>query len=285
MCTDIVAPKAELLLKKGNLLVVKFSETVIFDTTNFNEISKFMNVTIEGIDCNLNWELQESFTTKNTRISLSQQQYSSNILHIQTKPKCSLPAGKAYFQVKFVYPTKITDSDYNALATSILKVKTQKFNYISDTEKAALSATGAAFDNSGIVTFIIMITISLVQSAAIGSFWSFVNMLQILGYVPAIQCFIPYNLEIFLTEYMSVKKVVFPFYLLPDFILNPARIVAAFITAPLNNRFLMVGYGSLSFIFNFSEELSTWILLLFFYLLLRFLCFVLPEDKYFLSYF
>jgi len=204
-------------------------------------------------------------------------------LVINLHPKCSLQKFLQIIKVVFREPSLVVDMSGNPLSTPIMQIKTQNYKYISDSEKQASTVIGSAFDSSSLVTFFLMISISLLQSAAIGSFWDFVNMLQILAYLPIIDCYIPINLELFLTEYLSIKKVVFPFYLFPDFILNPMRYIKAFLTKPLSERFIIVGYDSISFIFNFIEELTTWILLAIFYAILCLLCYLIPESTYFLT--
>ena len=106
-----------------------------------------------------------------------------------------------------------------------------------------------------------MIGISLFQSVALGSFWIFINMIQMLFYLPTLDCILPYNFEIFISEYMSIKDVSIPFNILPDFLWNPLNIFSGLMTLPFNERLFEKGYESLSFLYNFGNELLTWILL------------------------
>jgi len=268
-CVDILSPKAKLLIHKATELTIKFSEVIVIQP-NIQALINTLNITIIGTlePCKVEWQI---FNLKYLE---------TDTLIIKTIPHCSLQTNRQLFMVHFTVPKIVQDYSENVLATPVLYAKTKKYSYISDSEKAALSAAGSAFSGSSIFTLFFMIGLSLLQSAAIGSFWAFVNMLQILSFMPIIECFIPYNLEIFLTEYLTIKKIVFPFYLIPDFILSPIRLISSFLTSPLNDRFLIAGYDSLSFIFNFGEELYTWVLLLFLYLALRFLCWLIPKTKY-----
>eukprot|EP01022_Parablepharisma_sp_SALTPOND_P031822 TRINITY_DN817_c0_g1_i8.p5 TRINITY_DN817_c0_g1~~TRINITY_DN817_c0_g1_i8.p5 ORF type:complete len:354 (-),score=14.54 TRINITY_DN817_c0_g1_i8:678-1739(-) len=235
-----------------------------------------MNVTLEGTkeDCEFDWELSSDFSENSSFKKLA----------ILAKPKCSLQESAQMYTVNFNDISLVVDSSNNTLSTSTLKARSKRYVYISEGEKAALESTGTMFDSSGVATFVLMLGISLFQSVAVGSFWAFVNMLQMIAYLPIINCVIPYNLEMFLTEYLTVKKVVFPFQLLPDFKYNPLRYFGAFLTKPFNDKFLITGYDSLSFIFNFSDEILTWVLLAFFYLLLRILDRLIPRSVYLFLY-
>jgi len=273
ICYDILNPTSQLLLKNATILTIKFNEYVQFKASSY-DLQKTMNITIENtiMPCEIEWKFNKPFKAFYEI---------TNKLIINLHPKCSLQKLLQIIKVVFIDPSLVVDMSGNQLSTPTMHIKTQNYKYISESEKQTTASMGSAFDSSSLVTFGLMIGISLLQSVAIGSFWAFVNMLQILSYLPIIDCFIPYNLELFLTEYLTIKKIVFPFYLIPDFILNPMRYIAAFLTRPLNSRFMIVGYDSMSFIFNFIEELTTWILLTIFYLFLRFLCWLIPESKYF----
>ncbi len=106
-------------------------------------------------------------------------------------------------------------------------------------------------------------------------------MVQLLSYIPLINGVIPYNLEIFLRDYLSVGSIVIPLRLLPLGDFNPLSWVASFATNPFNDRFQLFGYESVSFIWNFVEQLTTWFVVLLIYLVLRVLCRVLPENRHY----
>jgi hypothetical protein len=76
-------------------------------------------------------------------------------------------------------------------------------------------------------------------------------MLQILSYLPGLNCYIPFNLEVFLT----IKDVAIPFNMLPDFPFSPLELTEYFMTDPLTEKLSTIGYESISFIFNFSDEI------------------------------
>ncbi len=104
-------------------------------------------------------------------------------------------------------------------------------------------------------------------------------MLQILSYIPAIGCQIPSNLQVFLTEYLAVAKMTVPLKALPGFIPNPLGWLGDFLTVPVNLRFSICGYESVSFIYNFADQLLTWVLLAVGYIALCLLTSILPKSR------
>ena len=278
VCIDVQPPTGILTVRKDSTLDIMFSEKVVSSVNSIyhhdkligTSLAKTMIVKLEDMKtaCGMTWQLVnrfESFTKFDT-------------LRIKINVTCSLRANAQRFVVNFTDDSIIMDPAGNRLASTVLYARTVRYIYISDTEKAAVESTGTAFSSSSLLTLLLMLGISLFQSATIGSFWAFVNMLQILSYLPMMGCIIPYNLELFLTEYLTVKKMVFPFHLIPGIPFNPFSAFADFITKPLNDRFALSGYETLSFLFNFADELMTWLILLGVYLLLAMLTSILPKD-------
>lgn len=172
----------------------------------------------------------------------------------------------------------ITDYYNNTLVTTSFSAKALRFKYVSSTEQAATDASGKAFSITSIASLLVIIGINLLQSAAMGSFWSFINMTQLLFYIPTINVLIPSNLRTFLSSYLSVVKIAIPLDVLPDWIPNPLDTLSPFITNPFNSRFLEIGYGTTSFVLNFAEELISWVMIGLTYILLSFLDCVIPEG-------
>jgi len=272
ICYDIVPPKATMQIKRVNRLIITFSETVII-RTNSTKLAESMKITLidAPYGCTFSWSINGSFA-QNTKL---------NEIEISAYPKCSLKANVQEFVVEFRNPYEITDSAWNELQTPRLKVKSHKFSYVSQEQKEAVRNTGGAFDSVSLLTFVIMIGFFVLQSVAIGSLWAFVNMLQMISYLPIINCSLPYNFETFITEYLTVNKVSIPFKMLPSWIYNPLGLFLIFETRPFNLRFMLGGYDTISFLYNFAEELVTWCLIFLFYLFLRILTYIIPENKYF----
>jgi len=274
ICYDIVAPTAELVVTKANKLIITFSETVII-RANATELIKTMNVSLKGIppDCKFDWYINGTFKRNIKLLSLE----------IVTIPQCSLKENYYEFIVEFKDTTIISDLAWNELTTKELAVKNKKFNYVSLAEKEALSSAGGLFKSVSLLTLVMMLLFVVLQSVALGNLWAFINMIQMVSYLPIINCYLPYNFETFLNEYLTIKKVSIPFKMLPSWIYNPLNLFIFFETIPFNLKFQLSGYETISFLYNFADELMTWCLVFMLYCTLKILSFIIPKDKYFIK--
>lgn len=220
-------------------------------------------------NCSLNWNIDSKYTMNKAFQNLE----------FKLDIKCSVK-GNEYVNLNITNKLAISDLYGNYLDRTYFSAKLNKQKYTPEFIKTIVKSTGTAFSIMSILTIAILIVILLIQTIMISSFWSFVNMLQILFYIPVINGIIPTNLESFLTQYLSVIKITIPYKLLPDWFPNPLLWLGAFLTYPLNDKFKELGYNSLSFLYNFYEELTTWVWLAIFYLLLRFLTTRIPENQY-----
>jgi len=193
---------------------------------------------------------------------------------------CTLDGYEKY-QLKFNNSDDITDLYGNNLLCNSYSIKALPYKYLKKDDQVLVDNIGTAFSFFTLLTLFVLICINLLQSTILGSFWAFINMIQIIFYVPLINCVLPANFEYFLTNYLSACRIVIPFNLLPSWIPRPQDFLTQFLTVPFNERFLDMGYASLSFIYNFADELMTWILLLFFYILLKIFCLIFDEQWYF----
>ena len=105
------------------------------------------------------------------------------------------------------------------------------------------------------------------------TFWSFVNMIQILFYFRLMNIMIPPNLN-FVYSYLNVAKLEIPF--IPNIfvflnLMNPD---------PLNERFMTCGLKSISFLYNFGQKLFIWCIVAISYSLLLFLHKSLPRKRF-----
>jgi len=271
ICIDVLPPKAELIVKGANKLEVTFTEKVTIKAKTIAELINSTKITISGnaTECPFTWSFTNLF---NTNDQLSNFQISLDL-------ECSLRGKAETFTINFTDPQMISDPGNNKLYTPVIEARAQRFLYIPNGAKQALAGAGNFLSASSLATLILVVGVNLLQSAALESFWAFINMLQILSYIPVINCVMPYNLEVFLTEYLSVSKMNFPFYLFYGWIPNPFSFIPAFLTNPFNDKFLMAGYKSLSFIYNFLEQLITWVILGVFYCVLRILTYFIPEER------
>lgn len=265
-CVDIVPPKASLSVKKGTDLTVTFNEDV-FIKVNENTLKPTMQVYLKG-GCELTWELA-SYKT-NERL---------NKLEIATTPKCSLKASQDYFVVEFNDVSLVADKDGNELGNSVAEARTMRYVYTANSDLAYSEGLGTIFNSSSFVTLGVMVFIMLFQSVSVGPFWSFINMVQFISYLPALNCELPGNLEVFLTDYMNIRKMAVPVEMLPDFVRTPLDFIQECVTGPLNEQFSLAGYESISFISNFLDELLTWFLISLLYLVLTVLCRFVTAEK------
>eukprot|EP00826_Nyctotherus_ovalis_P018376 TRINITY_DN15501_c0_g1_i13.p1 TRINITY_DN15501_c0_g1~~TRINITY_DN15501_c0_g1_i13.p1 ORF type:complete len:281 (+),score=54.01 TRINITY_DN15501_c0_g1_i13:379-1221(+) len=241
VCVDVLPPTATMQLHTGNVLTILFSEEVL-SVVNNEELVKTMEVVLKN-KCKLEWTLLDTFT-ENTVFTT---------LQIKASPKCSFDRGGNTYIVHFKSNWLIEDTSGNALATNTLTAKAQKYEYAESEEAAA--AVGAVIKYTTLGTFVFMVFLSLFQGYAVSSFCHFINMLQILSYLPVLNCELPSNYRIVLTEYLSDQIVALPFSLIPEFPYNPLNYLTVFLTEPLNEKFEEMDFESVSFIFNFSEEL------------------------------
>ena len=267
VCVDIKPPTAILSMETANELTSTFSETVVV-LTNDEFLSKSMKVYLKD-KCSLTWEIADGFRPRKNL----------NKLIIKIQPQCSLETSEDYYIVMFTNPSLIVDLSNNEYKPDMMQLKTQKFTYISTDDEAYSKGVGSIFSASSIVTLAITLGTALFQSVALESFWSFVNMVQFISYLPGLNCALPLNFEIFISDYLTIKKVSIPYELIPEFPYNPLNYASYFLTNPFSERFSLLGYNSISFIFNFLDELLTWILLLLLYLLLRILCSIIPKTR------
>jgi len=266
ICIDILPPTASLKVIEQNLLRIVFSEVVKAKVSS-DVLEKMIEITLKK-KCDISWKLKENFPKDTTFTELL----------IEITPECPLKMlvfDKIFFKnLKF-----ITDLSDNALATEAIRVKTQKYTH-EEADFAAKTA-GEIINILTIITLIFMLGLTSFQISAVGSLWHFINMIQILSYIPLLNCNIPSNYMLLLTDYLTAKKLAIPLDLIPDSPLNPFSYLSEFMTEPLNERFAEFDYESTSFIFNFAEELSTWLLLGLLYLLLIISAWLFPKFGYF----
>jgi len=261
VCVDVKPPTATMTLRTGNILVITFSE-LILSTVDSKLLSETIDVSLKK-KCEVDWVLINDFQ--------------ANTIHktfqIRVSPKCSLD--RDTYIVVFKDKSKIQDLAKNSLVTESLTVKTRRHNY--EVIDEAAGTIGAVIKYTTTSTFIFMLFLSIFHGHAIGSLWNFINMLQMLSYLPLLNYGLPDNFRVVLTEYLSDDLFVLPFDMIPDFPYNPLNYLSAFITEPLNEKFEELDYESISFIFNFSDELLTWLFLLLIYIVLKVLECIAPK--------
>ena len=261
VCVDIKPPTATMTIKAGNILVITFSESIL-STLDSKLLSETINLSLKK-KCEVDWVLINNFQANTIH----------KTLQIKVSPKCSLH--RDTYIVLFNDRSKIQDLSGNSLATEFLTTKTGRYKY--ETIGGIENIIGATIKYATMSTFVFMLFLSIFHGYAVGSLWHFINMLQILSYIPILNCDLPYNFRIILTEYLSEDFFVLPFDIIPEFPYNPLNYLSVFITEPFNEKFEELDYESISFIFNFSDELLTWLFLFLIYIILKVLECIAPK--------
>jgi len=246
--------------------MIVFSE-VVRARVNSDVLEKMIEITLKR-KCDMSWKLNKNFP-KNTAFTE---------LLIEITPECPLER-LMIDKILFKNVELIADLSENALTTRIIRVKTSKYTH--EEVHAAAEVAGELINTSGVVTLVFMLGLASFQICAVGSLWHFINMIQILSYIPLLDCKIPSNYRLILTDYLTIKKLAIPLDFIPDFPFSPFSYLPQFMTKPLNERFAEFAYESTSFIFNFAEELSTWLFLGLLYLLLIVSAWLFPKFGYF----
>ena len=203
---------------------------------------------------------------------------------ISVMPHCQLrgsgsPSKTETYVLNFNSPSYITDKAKNAPTITTIKTKAKLYKYIPASSKEVVSATGVFFSAASYTTMALSLGIILFQSVGVGSFWSLVNILQIISYIPVIDCYLPPILEIFLTQYLTMGKLVLPFSLFPDWIPNPLGWMSDMAIYHVTENFLRSGFNSMSFLYNFADQLFTWLILALIYTILKFICLLTPKNR------
>jgi len=257
-CTKRPNPYGTLSLQNDNLLVVRFDEPMQIKVASRTLVST-MKLSM-NIKCQLTWNLDNSFETNTVLTEFT----------ISIFPECKIRGKRVMYTLEFDNTSLLVTLKGYELSTSILRTTSRRIEYIPGNLGEASEVIGRIFEAFSIITFLIMIVSVLFQSVAIESFWSFINMLQVLSYLPLLDFEIPYNLEVFLTEYLSMAELVIPFDLLPDFPFDPAYLAELFISNPLTEKFDFHGFNSFNFLYVYYEELFTWVIMGLVYVLLTF---------------
>lgn len=178
------------------------------------------------------------------------------------------------FYITFRNRSLLSDCYGNALETEALNGLALRRLYISSGTKAL----GTSLELASWLVFVIEIGFNPFKSSEF--LWVFVNMLQVISFLPVINCNLPENLRTFLTQYMRISKASPPFDSLPNWIPNPLFIVKKFKTPPVSSEFAEAGYKSLSIIYNFSNQLVSFLSLVLIYIVLTIASKIFPKFKY-----
>lgn len=231
------------------------------------DLANYMEISLKDLNnsyINFTWNLTNSFSS----------QKAFNSLTIDTEINYNIKGVGEMFYVTFKLPTAIYDIGSNTLLTEKVSGPALRKLYISQ----SVGSMGSGLSMASWIIFIIEMGLNPFKSSK--SFWVFVNMVQMISYLPLLDCEIPSNLRVILTEYLGMSKASFPFDSLPSWVPNPLTYLEWFKTSPLNERFAASGYNSLSFIYNFSNTIGTWFTIILTYLAFTICASMIPKLTY-----
>lgn len=269
-CRSVISPVATLEVKKGNELEVTFSKKIVSDYSSTlranvgDELKNYMDIELQGADGNLlplTWRFNVSFARK---------RYIKQFI-ISTDVPHNIKGRLETFRIEFRKPEAIKDQYDNPLRTESMSAQALRRLYLTE----AMGSMGSGFIVCSWAILILEVGLNPFKSSQ--SFWDFMNMLQILSYIPLLSGDIPANLDLFLVDYVGMSKGSFPFDSLPWWVPNPLAYLERFHSPPLNAKFAEAKYGSLSFVYNFSNQLGTWFLMFVYYILLNIGSRLLPK--------
>ena len=175
------------------------------------------------------------------------------------------------FFVTFLDQRLIKDNYQNSLMTEVVSGPATRKIIISD----AVDTSGNVFSIANYIALILTILLSGKSNPA---FWIFVSMIQMLSYLPLLNCSVSGNLKHFIKTYFGASKASIPFDSFPSWVPNPTSYINRFIVPPNNIEAIELGYISICFLYNFGYQLFTWITVLMMYGLF-FLASKLPYNK------
>ena len=207
--------------------MIIFNE-VVQTKVNSTILASTMQVSLES-QCKLTWNFVNEFKASEKL----------NIMYLKTKPECSLGTNKDAFVVYFNNPSLITDLSKNPLIENKYTIRALRYTYVPNEEY--VENIGIAIGSALGLSFLLFIGLYLFQSVGMSSFWGFINMIQLISYVPGLDCDIPENLAMVLNKYITIKNAVIPFDIIPDFPYNPLELINIFKTESYNDKFEEIG--------------------------------------------
>lgn len=252
-CKDILPPEAKITVIRGNVIVITFSE-IVYPNCTYATGNDFLKITFTSVDkdrMEIEWRISSKLTCNRPLEGMI----------IETNMKFTIRGIDEMFHIEFASGIFLDIGD-NDLKQKKFTTAARRQLYIS----SSLQTVGIGFLASTYISFIMTIGVNPFKSKP--SFWIFVSMIQMLSYIPVLDCNIPLNLDYFLTTYFGISKTSIPFDSLPSWVPNPKDLMAKFKTEPLNSKFENTGYTSISFIYNFGDQLGTWAILVLAYVLI-----------------
>ena len=99
------------------------------------------------------------------------------------------------------------------------------------------------------------------------------------SFIPSLNINFPNNYSEFVSTYLTIKSITIPFDALPEWLPNLKKLIRDWTVAQLTGNFKLAGIESMNFIYNFADQLGTWIIMLFGYIILRILTRLIPKKE------
>ena len=191
-------------------------------------------------------------------------------ININTMINFHIRGNSEIFTIDFCKPL-FTDLTGNEIMLQTYYVPALRLLYLNGFFKGA----GSIFKIGTYVSLFLTICLNPFKSAKY--FWFFMGLIQLVYYIPFINCIIPSNFEYFLREYFGVTKLAIPFDSFPKQI-NPMPYIEMFHDKPFNDQFESMGYRAKSFIYNYLNQILTFITMGFTYLGISLAIYIVPEK-------
>lgn len=159
------------------------------------------------------------------------------------------------FFVNFQNREFIEDISQSKLQTASVSAPALKMDVI----KEELKTAGSLLSASSYITLLVSVLLSFKSNPA---FWVYIGMMQLLSYIPLLDCTVPSNFVYFVKEFFGVSKASIPFDSFPSWVPNPTPLINKFKIAPSYENAVDTGYDSVCFIYNFGYQLFTWAIML-----------------------
>ncbi len=266
-CYSTQPPVPMLRVTRGNgRVVLSFTQPIQFSSGDIMLSSIQPSLVSASKTCTLIW----------TPIAPSVKLGTVSQIEANTEIRCSISGKTEKIRLVFTDPTLFRSQDDVALGAYEVSAKLYRSRWMGTSEQQAVDALGTAVKSASILLFALSMAQYLLQSVALGSFWAFVNMLQILMYTPVMNAYVPEGLLQFMTNYLSVSQMQLPFSvdILPDSWTGSLK------SQLLNVNLQDFGLSSASFLYNFCDQFVTWILLFLLYCVLVILDRLRPENRF-----
>ncbi len=191
--------------------------------------------------------------------------------------ECSV-SSTAKLKATFRSPGLFVDENRIGMTETAVTVCLNKASWIDPNSAQLVASAGSGFNSANVVVMCASLGQYLLQSVALGSLWALVNMAQLIYYTPVFSTQIPANLNMFIANYLTVAQIQIPSSL--NFVSLPTEWLDQLQSSLIDGNLKDFGLSSLSFLYNFYQQLFTWLALLCCYLCLVALDRLRPKGRF-----